>query len=151
MAGWGNKLAGACARIAGVLHLCSGLGQVGSEITQNTVEAAIRLGREYFLPHARAAFHLIEEDPRISLAARILGWVKEAHLRTFSKQECHVRFRSSIERVEELAAPLKLLENHSWLRALRGPERPGPGRRPSPVFEVHPEIDRLDYQDRLEQ
>jgi replicative DNA helicase len=146
LGGWGNKLAGGCARIAGILHLCGGdIEQVAPEIPLSTVEAGIRPGREYFLPHARTIFHLMREDARLPLAPRILGWAKKNGLPRFSRRDCHLRFNDSIVGVEALDGPLLLLETHGWVRQLPSPERSGPGRKPSPVFEVHPEIKTLDY------
>jgi hypothetical protein len=146
LGGWGNKLAGGCARLAGVLHLCaSGTDPIVQDIPPSTVETALRLGRDYFLPHARAMFHLMREDPRLPLALRILGWIKKTGLSMFSRRDCHVRFNRSIEKVEALDAPLLLLEKHGWVRQLPQPERSGPGRKSSPVFEVYPEINTVDY------
>src|SRR5262249_21351685 len=59
LAGWANKLAGAVARIAGILHVTEAVGSGRSwhcPILVGTVRAAVRLGRDYLLPHAQAAF-----------------------------------------------------------------------------------------------
>jgi DNA (cytosine-5)-methyltransferase 1 len=59
LAGWGNKLAGTAARIAGILHAAAAVAAGEQEpwrhpVTRTTVEAAIRIGRDYLLPHAMA-------------------------------------------------------------------------------------------------
>src|SRR5262249_39079802 len=56
LAGWAQKLAGACARIAGGLHVAHMIpdGQVPLRVCRESVESAIRLGKEYLLPHARS-------------------------------------------------------------------------------------------------
>src|SRR5581483_6895199 len=59
LAGWGNKLAGACARLSLILHMGGTLSVGGSwnePIGRHVAEAAVILGRDYFLPHAQAAF-----------------------------------------------------------------------------------------------
>jgi hypothetical protein len=62
LAGWPQKLVGAVARIAAVLHMAAtaGRGQAWQvPIREDTVAAAIRLGKDYLLPHAQAAFGLM--------------------------------------------------------------------------------------------
>ena len=45
--------------------------------------------------------------------------------------------RSRFPKVGDLDTPLELLEQHGWIRRMPEPERTGPGRRPSPSYEVH--------------
>jgi hypothetical protein len=81
LAGWPNKLAGAIARIAGTLHVAKTIivdaeGKIGGwkqPISRETAEAAIRLGRDYLLPHARIAFGIMGSEQRMADAKRVLS------------------------------------------------------------------------------
>src|SRR5262249_19399744 len=67
LAGWANKLAGAIARIAGTLHITTLMGEGKEwrcEISAATVSRAIRLGRDYLLPHAQLAFNEMGADDK---------------------------------------------------------------------------------------
>lgn len=154
LAGWGNKLAGGCARVAAVMHLCSGSGSIPAEIPQATMIAAIELCRDYLLPHARAVFSLMMEDQRIPMASKILKWIKDQWEHPgFTKRDCHRRFEKmkSITRVEDLDKPLELLEKHGWIRQLDDPEtKPVRGRPASPVYEIHPDIKGKAYIDNID-
>jgi hypothetical protein len=73
LAGWANKLAGAAARIAGILHMTATAleGSWQRPVDAATVEKAIRLGRGYLLPHAQAAFGMMGANPKADKAARV--------------------------------------------------------------------------------
>src|SRR5262249_36096069 len=78
LAGLANKLAGATARIAGILHMAEAVGgqrQWGTPIRGETAAAAIRLGRDYLLPHARAAFGMMGADERLGDIRRLVAWL----------------------------------------------------------------------------
>ena len=48
--------------------------------------------------------------------------------------------QSRFRKVETLDRPLELLEAHNMIRWFEQPERKGPGRKPSPKFEVNPDL-----------
>jgi DNA primase catalytic core len=78
LAGWANKLAGAAARIAGILHLAECVGHGGplfEVVPEPVVSAAIRLGRDYFLPHALRAFGVMGADEQLEDARRVVRWL----------------------------------------------------------------------------
>jgi Protein of unknown function (DUF3987) len=69
LAGWANKLNGLCARLAAALHLADALGAGQpwtGPISAGVVRRAIRLCREYYVPHAIAAFDLMGATPAVS-------------------------------------------------------------------------------------
>jgi hypothetical protein len=155
LAGWAGKLAGACARIAGVLHLAAG-DAPDEEIGSLTVRAAIKLGRDYLLPHAQAAFALMGADDRLPLARRLLRAAvrlvrqrqsesresSERHPAHLSRRELHqaARARKSLARAEEIDPVLALLVDRYYLRPV-GPATNQPGRGyPSPVYELNPRV-----------
>src|SRR5262249_36631531 len=75
IADWANKLAGGIARIAAILHVAQAIPfgeQPKPNIDVETVQQAIRLGRDYLLPHALAAFGMMAADSRIEDARRVV-------------------------------------------------------------------------------
>ncbi|MGE0709331.1 MAG: YfjI family protein [Planctomycetota bacterium] len=141
LAGWAEKLVGATVRIAGLLHLADhALGsEVPPEIHASTVERAVRLARDYLIAHALAAHGQMGEDPALAGARHILGWVITKALRRFSQRDLFEGTKGLFQRVANLQEPLRLLEEHGYLRRLP-PVAVGPkgGRPRSPVFEVNP-------------
>jgi hypothetical protein len=149
---WMAKLAGACARIAGVLHV-TGLakevqnGQTWTDWTKpvglDSVKSAIRLGKDYLLPHAQAAVALLALDKRANLARRVLKWVvsrPEPQQRCrFTERDAYRVLRYEVNQVEDVAPVLTLLERHGLICREPPAERRGPGRSPSPGYLVHPQ------------
>lgn len=149
LAGWANKLAGAMARIAAILHMVEATGADKSwqaPICEATMTAAIRLGRDYLLPHALAAFGLMAADPLVEKARHVLAWIlKECESAeysvtappTFTKRTIHQGNRRRFEKAEDLDPVLNLLERHGYIRRKPSPSAPGRGHR-SPEYEVNP-------------
>jgi hypothetical protein len=144
LAGWANKLAGAVARLSLILHMAGTLGTGrawASPISRETVEAAVALGKDYYLPHARAAFGLMGADERSKDAARVVGWLATKAetlkvwkgVRVVSRSELHVGVFGGSRSVDDVSAICRLLCDHGYLRSI------GPAyRRDSQVYEVNP-------------
>jgi replicative DNA helicase len=144
LADWGSKLAGAVARTAGLLHLAENLTTGYREpISEETFLAAARIG-DYFLAHAMAAHGLMGADPSVEDARDLLRWIQKLDAPTFSKREAHRANQARFRRAADLDPGLDRLEDHGWIR--RQPiDHDGPGRPPSPVYEIHPKChDRTD-------
>jgi hypothetical protein len=151
LAGWANKLAGAIARIAGILHIAEAVGDESKgcldPISETTVNAAIYLGRDYLLPHAQAAFGMMGADPRMETARAVLDWIArqvedveyvESAPLTFSRREIHQGCRRRFKSVDDLDPILDILCKHGWLR-LAATGIAGRGQ-PGPRYAVNPEI-----------
>jgi replicative DNA helicase len=141
IADWASKLIGATARIAGLLHLAANLHDGwGKPITAETMAAAVRAAG-YFTAHALAAFDGMGVEPAVEDARAVLAWLERTRPERFTRREAHMGLsRSRFPKVGDLDAPLDLLEQHGYIRRLPEPEREGPGRRPSPAYEVHPDL-----------
>jgi hypothetical protein len=153
LAGWANKLAGAIARLAAILHVADAIGQnepVQPVIDQETVEAAIRIGRGYLLPHAQAAFGLMGANRLIEDARHVVKWLRaqcevsecsESTPPCFSRREIHqgTRTRQRFSTVEDLDPVLDLLVKHGHIRPLGSDGQAGRGHK-SPVYEVNKEL-----------
>jgi hypothetical protein len=151
LAGWGSKLAGACARIAGVMQMIETVGageQLIPTVPADIARRAVRLG-EYYLGHARAAFGLMGADQRIQDARRAVRWLG-GHFRDFvktekgtpflTKRDLHVGVWGGSRTVEEVEPVIDLLNKHGYLRPVPTSTRKGPGRHPSPRYEVNPSV-----------
>lgn len=150
LAGWANKLAGACARLAAILHAAAAAGKGDpppTMIEHKTVEAAVKLGRDYFLPHAQAAFALMGADERQGHAQAVLRSLPELASVTsvtsvtappcVSRRDIHRKHHRRFVRAEELDPVLDLLVRHGWLQPT-GEGRVGRGGQPSLTYWIHP-------------
>jgi hypothetical protein len=151
LAGWPTKLVGAVARLSGILHTAGGwTGEIlkfARTIDARTVEAAIRIGRDYLLPHAKAAFGLMDADERVHDAKRVLKWLAHSvdsvdcvdGSRITTQRNIHSQLFSR-RRVEEVEGIVSLLVKCGYLRPLPADEKRGPGRKASPRYEIHPSV-----------
>ncbi|MER5649054.1 YfjI family protein [Streptosporangium sp. NPDC002524] len=138
---WASKLVGAVVRIAGLLHLAGDITTGWSKpINADTMRNAVRLGG-YFTAHALATFDAMGADPQVSDARVILEWLRRTKPMEFTRRELFSGIsRSRFRKVGDLDVPLELVEQHGYIRRKPEPERTGPGRRPSPTYEVHPSL-----------
>jgi hypothetical protein len=139
LAGWANKLAGAVVRLAAVFSVVERLeaGQAPEgTVGEPHVRAAIRLARDYFLPHAQAAFGLMGADPMIGKAKRILEWIRRKKYKEFKRHHVYgdVKNRAEFPRIDALDKPLELLVRHGYLREKKPTGREGQGRPAAPTF-----------------
>jgi replicative DNA helicase len=142
---WAAKLAGAAARIAGLLHVAGYLRDgYAVPVSEETMRSAVRIA-DYYAAHARAAFGVMSADPSLGLARDMLAWLHpgEGVREPFSQRDAHRQFRERDGRAttaEEIGAALRLLGIHGYVRALPAPPKAPRGGRPaSPRYEVWPE------------
>jgi hypothetical protein len=154
IADWAGKLAGAVARIAGLLHAAklapgpaaahpeasAGAGPADALIDEPTMEEAIAIGR-YFLAHAEVALGMMGVDPAVAGAQHLWRIIEARKVARFTKRELHqwARGAGRFQTAQSLDAPLGVLVDHGYLRELH-PPAPGArgGRPPSAAFEVNP-------------
>lgn len=144
---WASKLVGAVIRVAGLLHLAS-LASHNSQNTQNDariipaalVERAIAFA-DYLLAHAQAAYTEIGADPASEPARVVLRWLERAGVQQFTKRECWQATRGgTIQKTDDLDPALAMLTEYNYIREMPSEERAGPGRKPSPRYEVNPRV-----------
>jgi DNA polymerase-1 len=137
-----SKLRGYAARLALILHFLRwACGEVEDQnVDGESMERAARLVA-YFKSHARKVYAVMDADPRLAEARHVFQWLA-AHpeLMTFTRRDVHQGLRKSkrFENPGNLDAPLKLLEQHGFIRATHVETHFGPGRRPSERFERNP-------------
>jgi replicative DNA helicase len=144
MTDWAAKLAGAVARIAGVLHCMEHVSKAkvsenpwDEEIDADTLDRALQIGR-YLIPHAKAAFAEMGTDPTVEDAKHILRWIERKGSEYFSKREAFEGTKGRFGKVSGLEPALDVLVAHGFIREKKPQERSGPGRKPSPRYEVNP-------------
>jgi hypothetical protein len=144
MTDWAGKLAGAVARIAGILHCMERVADAPAErkpwddeISGDTLERAIRIGG-YLIPHARAAFAEMGTDPTVEEAKHVLRWIERKGIESFTKREAFEDLKGKFRKVSGLEPALDLLDVHSFVREKEPPQRQGPGRKRSARYEVNP-------------
>jgi replicative DNA helicase len=139
---WGGKLVGGIARLAGLLHITQFADRKAPwevPVEAQTVADAIKIGR-YLIPHAKAAFAQMGADPQIELAKQILRWVRDKRKESFTARDAYQAMGGRVKLMEEMAGPLGVLLEHRYIRRVPPPDEPrGPGRPPSPDYEVNPE------------
>jgi hypothetical protein len=141
MTEWGAKLPGCIARLAALLHISEhGRLEVAVRVPIGVamLERAIEIG-EYLSEHAKAAFMAMDADPRMAAARRVQRWILAKGITCFTKRDAFEGLKGWFRRAQALDDPIAVLAAHNWIRAAAPPVRePGPGRPPSPVFEVNP-------------
>jgi hypothetical protein len=144
MTDWAGKLAGAVARLAGVLHCIEHVSKDTEErnpwdenISGGTLDRAVEIGR-YLVPHARAAYAGMGNDPAVEEAKYVLRWIERKGADTFTKREAFEGTKGRFRQVRALEPALDLLTAHGYVREAERPERGGPGRKPSARYEISP-------------
>jgi hypothetical protein len=142
MADWASKLAGTVIRVAGLLHMAtywreSTPAPWDRPIDRETMDGAIQIGR-YLLEHAQAAYGLMGADPEIERAKFLLSWVTALRKTSLTLRDLFQGTKGRFRRVEAMRPALAILVDRGFLRPRVQPSHPGPGRKPSPVYEVNP-------------
>ena len=138
MRDWGAKLAGATLRLAAVLH-CLEHGAMG-RIEGAATAAAVEIAR-YLVPHAEAVLNMMqakEESPDDD-AQYVLRWIVRHGRREFTKSEAQHHGKRRFPKADDIDPALAELATRGYIR-LRPAEPTGPGRPPSPSFEVNPAV-----------
>lgn len=137
---WAGKLAGAVLRLAGILHLADHAGNYNrwpETVPAATMKRSIEIGR-YLIPHAQAAYAEMGADPEIEAAKYVLRWIEKASCDSFTKREAFEATKGRFKKVEALEPALRLLAEHSYIRALLTDSEPRRGRKASQLYEVNP-------------
>jgi hypothetical protein len=99
-ADWMGKGSGTVARLAGILELLawsgSDTGGLPRHVGAPAVEAAVRLWRNYFRPHATFVFERGGPDDLLRQARRVVHWLKANHRREVTREDvrCHALYRA---------------------------------------------------------
>jgi replicative DNA helicase len=147
IADWASKLRGGVLRIAGLLHMADFISYTtphnshNPQIEENTLARAIAIA-QYLIQHARAAFAEIGADPSVVAARKVLAWLEKQQSREVSRRDIYQAVKGTFRRTAELDPVLELLADHGYVRPRDMDDRPGPGRKPSQVYDVNPALFR---------
>lgn len=105
---------------------------------------------KYFESHGAKVFRVAGRDARIGLAKKLLGWMERNGVRSFDRRDAHRAVFGSVDKPDDVIAPLKLLDESGYIRPAEQEQWVGAGRRPAPSYEVNPAVHqkRADKPDR---
>jgi Protein of unknown function (DUF3987) len=132
------KFKGYGARLALIVH-CLRLvcGEATDEnVDGESVDRAARLVA-YFHSHCLKVHAALGSDTKALEATRLWKWIQQRTELTFTRRDAYRAMRGRVGRVDDLDPLLALLVKHGYVRPV-DVSRPGPGRRPSELYEVNP-------------
>jgi hypothetical protein len=109
------------------------------DVDGDSVKRATRLVA-YFFSHIKKVHGVLESDPRVADARRILACLKRHRMNDFTRRDLYLKMRSSFRGVTSLNPPLRLLQEHGYLWEMApdaSSSRPGPR---SERYLVHPSL-----------
>jgi hypothetical protein len=139
---WSAKLAGNTARLAGLLHLLDGCA-CNAPIGLEWIERAVSLAETYLIPHAEAAFSVMNAKSDVESARRLLAWIRDRKAATFHAREAHRALNRDGRRSDVLDPALEVLLSHGYLRAVDNQDAQRtfrPTRRPTELYRSHPSL-----------
>jgi len=134
---WGSKLAGAAARIAGLLHMAQyGGAGLHQQISLEKIKDACGIG-VYLKQHALAAFDMMGEIPEIESAKIILDFILQHHRESFKSREV-MQNKNAFKKMDQVEAGLKILTERGFIRPVAKEYNKKTGRPEAPTYEVNP-------------
>ena len=139
---WTGKAPALAARLACVLHgIKHAHGQPwGESISAETMKAALEI-LSVAAVHTLTAFNLMGADPVEVKTKLVWSWIENNQYSRFTIRDAFNALRSHFKRVAQLIEILDILEERGYLKIIK-PQIDKPGRPPSPVVVVRPDIVR---------
>ena len=139
---WFAKGPGQVLRLAGTLCLLdwamAGHAEEPQQIDAGFLRAAIRLWREYFLPHARAALRQIGLTDQHANARRVLRWARTEGRHTLSREDVRRDALAQYLDAEQTQKLINGLAAAGWFREVSN-QKTGRGR-PARRWVVNPQL-----------
>lgn len=134
--GYGSKLRGNVARIAGLLHCSMYKADAVHvlEIGATAMRRAVELG-DIFLNHALAVFQLAAAQADLDIAKRPWEVIQRRRRHTFTANEALHPLRGAYARTLDVQGVFAVLPDHNFIIELEG--KPG---RPSRKIKAHPNL-----------
>jgi putative DNA primase/helicase len=79
-------------------------------------------------------------DGAVADARHILRWIERHEKTEFSERDAYRTMTTRFKHPADLHPGLTALENRGYLRRVPEPKGKGPGRKPSPRWEVNPAL-----------
>jgi hypothetical protein len=149
-----SKLRGYAGRLALVLHFlrwaCGEILDDKADLDGESMARAVKLV-DYFKSHARKVYAIIDADPRVAAARRLLRRLVQGKVSQFTRRNAFRAMRGAgFKTVEDIDPILSLLEEHGYIRPLQTGHDNRPGRKPSPAYETHPSLSAFVAQENFE-
>ncbi len=136
---WGSKLPGTVARIAGLLNYAThGKEAINKPISVNIVNGSAVIGA-YYREHALATLGLMDEDPQIELAKKVLEYLILHKPDSFKGRDV-LRHKSVFKKMGDVIPVLELLVERNFIREAKGKLSTGIGRPEATIYEVNPKL-----------
>jgi hypothetical protein len=133
---WASKLPGAAARIAGVMH-CVGVSPEDNCIIDAAVmEQALNLST-LLIDQAIVVFDLMQRDPVMEDAQRILRWIRKQANPQFTIRDCFCAHQAHFKKVDSVYPAIRLLEQHGYVQPAPSTKATG---RPTEIYLVNPQL-----------
>jgi DNA polymerase-1 len=141
LAGPWAKLKGYGARLALIVHYLRWVcGEAtGEDVDGESMDRATALVA-YFKAHARKVHAVMDADPRIADARKVFRWIVTNRRQRFQKRDAYQALKGTFKMADDLDPVMTVLEKHALIRQAPPTDRTGPGRKPSPFYEVHPRL-----------
>lgn len=140
MLAWAGKFGGSIMKTAGLLHLSDFYDVVSPEqyeIGANVMHRAGEL-RNYYKYHAKAAYGVMKDDPRISDAKYLISRILDMQAPKFSQRDLFEKVKGRFGTVKKMRPVIELLIEHNYIREVKSLRTAKAGRK-TQVFEVNPE------------
>ncbi|MEP1214785.1 MAG: YfjI family protein [Marinobacter sp.] len=137
---WAGKSPGAALRLAGVLHAIRHAHGTpwSTEIPKETMDSALSI-MATITQHSLAALDLMGADSDTGEAKVVWDWICRTRNERFTLRNAFEALKGTFQRVKNLQPAIDILEERGYIKVVRIPNE-GPGRPPSPLICVRPEI-----------
>jgi hypothetical protein len=133
---WASKLPGAAARLAGILN-CVGVNPSESTTVDVAIaDQAICLASA-LIDHALLVFDLMQQNPLISDAQRLLKWARKQPDKRFTIRACFCAHQRLFKTVGAMQPAIQQLEQRGYIRPVARAASTG---RPSEVYALNPKL-----------
>jgi hypothetical protein len=141
-----SKLRGYCGRLALILHhLRWACGEEsGDAVDGESVTRAARLVA-YFKSHAMKVYAVMDADPKIADARKVLKWIVAQGKPSFARKDAYQSLKGTFKTVDDLDAVLAVLHKHGLIRQQPPQAHPGRGPKPGPTYDVNPHAAEANY------
>lgn len=90
------------------------------------------------ISHTQAVFALMDRDPALNDAERIVAWMIRQRKASFTVRDCFRAHQGRFQRVDAMQPIIALLEQHGYIR--RAKQGSAGGRPASDLCEVNPAV-----------
>ncbi|MHB1424605.1 MAG: DUF3987 domain-containing protein [Gemmataceae bacterium] len=110
----------------------------GEDVDGESMDRAAQL-ITYFQGHLFRVHSAMAAATQVAETRRVLNWIVSNRLQRFQKRDAYQANKGTFKTVDELEAALTLLQKHGYIHPVPPIDRSGPGRKPSPEYEVNPD------------